>query len=221
MKPLNISVPTKYDVYLQSEDFSEIRKQIFKRDSYKCVVCGSTENLVPHHLTYKNIYHEDPRDLVTLCSKCHAIFHNIDNRRKSVDEFYSKRDAETLWAGREDDAAKLIYREITEEYLPKDYCKGGYLDMMSWEVLNPVIDKKCKEHSVNYYWGNKNKLRSYFLYRRCEFLLRCIDEGFSMQDVISKTNFDPQWISKWYRSDKCKAKLQEEKEIGGIQHETD
>lgn len=229
MKPISIRVPTKYELYLQSDEFNEIRQAVFNRDHHKCVVCGSTEDIVPHHLTYRNLYNEKLSDLVTLCNKCHAIYHNVEKRKEYIDDFYGEADREA-WRTemeenrkkvikeieKEETAAKLIYKEITEEYLNKDYCKGGPLDMMAWNVLNPVIEKKCEEHNVRQFRGSKSDLQSFFLYRRCEFLLRCMDEGLPLDKVLKGTNFSEQWLEKWYHRKKCEAKIQEEQEIGGI-----
>jgi hexokinase len=86
--------------------------------------------------------------------------------------------------------------------------------MLSWPVLNAVIKKKCEEHKVdaNYFQG-KNQLHAYFLYRRCEFLLSCLNKGFTFSQVEKRTKFSSSWLMKWYRKDKCIAKLNEEKEL--------
>ena len=227
IKPVN--VPTKYEAYLQSEQFDEIRQAVFNRDGHKCVVCGSTNILQAHHLTYRNLYHEPTSDLITLCKTCHSIYHAVEKRREVVEEMYRfETDLEKAHRQMEYDAraeayraeeerinheSELITQEIKEQYLPKDYCKNGDLDMMAWEVLNPIIEKKCKEHGIEYWRGNKMELRSYFLYRRCELLLRCIDLGYSYAKVRDGTKFDPSWLWKWYKRDKCEAKLNEEKEL--------
>lgn len=213
-----ISVPTEYEAYLQSEQFDKLRQKVLARDGNKCIVCGEADTLQIHHLTYRNIYHEDTGDLVTLCRRCHAIYHAVDRRRQAVDRYYSLQDqkerAQYISDNKKQEReSKAIEEEIKAEYLPKDYCKGGDLDMTSWEVLNPVIAKKCKQHGLRYWSGSKKELQSYFHYRRCEFLLRCMDKGLSYQGVLNGTKFDSQWLAKWYRRDKCEAKLNEEKEL--------
>lgn len=220
-----IHVPSRYEAYLQTERFDRIRQAVLKRDNYKCVVCGRTETLQVHHLTYRNLYHEPTGDLITLCRPCHSVYHAIDKRREAVDavyqnqinqqrEYYEKQleeaKAENEKIERESDA---IEKELKREYLPKDYCKNGDLDMLSWTVLNRAIEKKCEEHGIAYWRGDKSQLRSFFLYRRCELLLRCMDRGYSLDKMINHTKFSPQWLSKWYRRDKCEAKLNEEKEL--------
>ena len=224
-----VHVPTKYEAYLQTEQFDRIRQAVFNRDGRKCVICGSTNILQAHHLTYRNLYHEDTGDLITLCKACHSIYHAVEKRREAVEASYKFEEEleaahrqteyeEKAKAYREEDEritreSELITQEIKEQYLLKDYCKNGDLDMTAWEVLNPVIEKKCKEHGISYWRGNKMELRSYFLYRRCELLIRCLDRGYSFAKVRDSTKFDPSWLWKWYRRDKCEAKLNEEKEL--------
>jgi hypothetical protein len=222
----NIKVPSKYEAYLMSEQFSKIREAVFSRDGFRCVVCGSEEVLQAHHLTYRNVYDEDIGDLITLCRRCHATYHAVDNRREAIEEHYRKIDLEKIeqannsYAEKQEEAERerlefsIITKEIKEEYRDRDYGANGDLDMLSWPVLNAVIKKKCEEHKVdaNYFQG-KNQLHAYFLYRRCEFLLRCLNKGFTFSQVEKRTKFSSSWLMKWYRKDKCIAKLNEEKEL--------
>ena len=51
----------------------KIRAKIFSRDNYKCVLCGSTENLTIDHII--SIYRggtDDDDNLQTLCNRCNA-----------------------------------------------------------------------------------------------------------------------------------------------------
>ncbi len=55
-----------------------LRKKVLERDKYKCVACGSEENLHVHHLSRgrKKIV---PMDcLITMCKECHDIVHQFD-----------------------------------------------------------------------------------------------------------------------------------------------
>lgn len=49
-----------------------------ERDGYKCVKCGSTDNICIHH---NNGMSNELCDLITLCRKCHS---NIEQEQKSV-----------------------------------------------------------------------------------------------------------------------------------------
>ena len=218
MERKEFPVPSKYEAYLQSADFDEIRQKVFVRDGFRCVVCKSDKDIAPHHLTYQNIYHEDPRDLVTLCRRCHSIFHNIDNRRKAIEEYYSADHAASQedWKKQlerkraiEESLQRDLSEEIKEKYLPMDYGKGGCLDLMDWSVLNPIIEKERKAYGLDYV-KNKTEIRNYFLYRRCELLLRCLDKGLTEEQILEQTSFSRKWLSEWYRREKCEAKLKEE-----------
>ena len=77
----------KYQEYLKSQKWNDIKKLVFKRDKYICQGClTETKNLQAHHLTYDRIYNEMCFDLITLCRKCHCNIHDID----SVDDYLEK-----------------------------------------------------------------------------------------------------------------------------------
>lgn len=223
MKPVSIHVPSQYEAYLMTEQFDQIRQAVFKRDGHKCVICGSTQILQAHHLTYRNLGNEQTGDLITLCKNCHSIYHAIDRRREAVEAIYIREQRNNEYEQRYQDGVKAerkrrtesvaIMNEIKSEFLLKDYCKNGDLDMLSWETLNKIIEKKCTEHGIDFWTGNKSELRSWFHYRRCELLLRCMDKGLTYDKVKNSTKFDSGWLYKWYRRDKCEAKLNEEKEL--------
>lgn len=64
-------------VYLQSQQWKDIRKVILKRDNYTCRKCH--EDNIPleiHHITYARLGHEDYSDLVALCRTCHQSIHD-------------------------------------------------------------------------------------------------------------------------------------------------
>ena len=72
-----------YDKYLQSEEWSEIRKEALKRDGHICKTCGcsgtKTNPLQVHHNRYDKVgrENEDMNCLVTLCKRCHKGIHRI------------------------------------------------------------------------------------------------------------------------------------------------
>lgn len=60
-------------------------KEIFERDNYQCVRCGTGSNLesVPHHIIYRSqggIGHK--RNGATICLQCHAEAHLLRESRK-------------------------------------------------------------------------------------------------------------------------------------------
>jgi 5-methylcytosine-specific restriction endonuclease McrA len=65
----------RFDKYTKRRDLPDYktRKEVFERDNYACVVCGSEEKLNIHHIST----HENKLDnLVTLCSNCHLKAHD-------------------------------------------------------------------------------------------------------------------------------------------------
>lgn len=212
-----IKVFSEYEIYLQSEDFNKIRQEVFERDGYKCIVCGSTENIVPHHLTYKNVYHEELRDLITLCSNCHAIHHNILNREREIDNYYMLSTQSSIIAeikSRQKEREELgekIAQEIKDEYLDQDYARNGPLNMADFKVLNEIISQKEEKYKNQTFYINKIKLRDWFVYRRCEFFKRCIDKNISIDEVFQKSHFSYSYLRNNYRKDYIEAKLEEEK----------
>lgn len=205
---MNIKVPSKYELYLQSPEFDEIRQKVFSRDGHKCVVCGSSSDLRPHHLTYRNIYREDPRDLITLCSRCHAIYHSVEKRAKYIDDYYAKEDekeinelAITARNQREKNLKDLqaqAWKEIIEEGEEKDYSKNGNLDMTNWDVIDAVMKEKEKELGLSWLGFNKTKVQQYFIWKRYLLLKRCIEKSISQDAVIAGTKLSPNFVRKYY-----------------------
>lgn len=62
---------------LAHTSYRTLRKKIIKRDKH-CRLCGSTNNLVVHHIKQRKDHPEqtwDPDNLTTLCKKCHSEIH--------------------------------------------------------------------------------------------------------------------------------------------------
>ena len=55
------------------------RKAIYRRDGFRCAVCGSTRYLQIHHYIHRGQGGTNtPHNLITLCSDCHALAHGIN-----------------------------------------------------------------------------------------------------------------------------------------------
>lgn len=67
---------------LKDPRWQKKRLEIFKRDNWRCCLCGDTENtLHVHHLRYKknaDPWDYDNDDLITLCESCHYNFDEFD-----------------------------------------------------------------------------------------------------------------------------------------------
>lgn len=67
-----------YNDYLKSKQWRELRETVFKRDGYKCLLCGDKANN-SHHLSYGNMlkYGYSKRlECASLCKKCHEKIHD-------------------------------------------------------------------------------------------------------------------------------------------------
>jgi hypothetical protein len=66
-----------------SKEVRQWRKEVLKRDNYKCAHCGSKENIQAHHIIEWSELEETRTDVdngITLCVDCHAERHeNIGN----------------------------------------------------------------------------------------------------------------------------------------------
>jgi hypothetical protein len=69
----------------RSREAIKLRGKILARDSYTCEVCGRSPQgdgvrLEVHHLTWvSGGGTNDPDNLITLCSSCHAVEHAVDH----------------------------------------------------------------------------------------------------------------------------------------------
>ena len=68
----------KYYTYLKSNEWLQIKLDLYELRGKQCEVCESKRNVQVHHLTYKNVFNEEPEDLILLCRKCHEKEHDIN-----------------------------------------------------------------------------------------------------------------------------------------------
>jgi 5-methylcytosine-specific restriction endonuclease McrA len=60
----------------QSKEWAILKRQVHRRDGYRCRLCGRDDvELHIHHCTYDNYAEERLEDLITLCAVCHGDFH--------------------------------------------------------------------------------------------------------------------------------------------------
>lgn len=54
----------------------ELRKEVYRRDGFRCALCDSTDGLQIHHVKPRGRGGADhPMNLITLCWRCHAAAH--------------------------------------------------------------------------------------------------------------------------------------------------
>jgi len=73
--------PINYEIR-QSEKYKKWRINIYKKDKYKCQICGKhcgRKDIIAHHIKSFSEYPElrfDENNGITLCRNCHAKIHN-------------------------------------------------------------------------------------------------------------------------------------------------
>ena len=92
-----------YKEYLESDYWKGIREEVYKRDGYKCRLCNSEDNLHAHHRTYEFLGNENLDDLITLCRKCHNIFH-----KKNPEVNYSTHIQHEKWERQREQEEKEV-----------------------------------------------------------------------------------------------------------------
>ena len=80
----------QYKDKLKDPRWIEFRKRVYKKDGYRCTICGTKDRpLNAHHRFYNK--NKEPwdylvEDLATLCNWCHEFLHNpnkFDIKEKS------------------------------------------------------------------------------------------------------------------------------------------
>ena len=63
--------------YCRSEHWKEVCKAVRIRDKGRCILCNRTA-IQFHHRSYvwKGVYHKEIQDVVSLCKRCHNLFHD-------------------------------------------------------------------------------------------------------------------------------------------------
>lgn len=84
----NASVPKtrqviRYKEYLASDAWKIKRDEALERANHRCQLCSETKRLNVHHNTYDRLGDELPGDLITLCRRCHLVFHVRRDKRTS------------------------------------------------------------------------------------------------------------------------------------------
>jgi ATP-dependent DNA helicase RecQ len=61
---------------LDRESYEQLRRQVLRRDGWRCQSCGTTSNLEVHHKEFRSQSGDDSEEnLITLCATCHSVIH--------------------------------------------------------------------------------------------------------------------------------------------------
>jgi hypothetical protein len=67
-----------YSAYLQSSHWHDFKKWVKQKQCFCC--SARAVPLQVHHITYERIGDELPKDVVTVCDKCHEVIHELADR---------------------------------------------------------------------------------------------------------------------------------------------
>lgn len=107
----------EYQEYLQSDHWLKTREERKKIDNYCCALCGSSENINVHHLSYDRVGEEIVElDLITLCNRCHFMLHDAIDKAKPKVEKCCQEFKDNLWKYVEQNQdMKAIYCKYEEQ----------------------------------------------------------------------------------------------------------
>ena len=70
--------PKRPRLRLDPGPYEQLRKQVLRRDSWECQICGSRQNLQVHHKQLRSQQGSDEElNLITLCASCHNHQHKL------------------------------------------------------------------------------------------------------------------------------------------------
>jgi len=65
--------PKPANLRLDALSYESLRRQILRRDSWRCQSCGTMSNLEVNHRQFRTHSGDDSEEnLITLCATCHA-----------------------------------------------------------------------------------------------------------------------------------------------------
>ncbi len=68
------------------------RKQVYRREGYRCALCDSTRYLQIHHIVPRGEGGPSTmQNMICLCSDCHALAHGVDLRGFGADQETAKQ----------------------------------------------------------------------------------------------------------------------------------
>jgi 5-methylcytosine-specific restriction endonuclease McrA len=74
-----------YNDYLQSEQWQERRRLVFKRANFLCEGCRRNRAIHVHHLSYEHVGDEFLWELVAICEACHDRAHGAPDASDQAD----------------------------------------------------------------------------------------------------------------------------------------
>ena len=61
---------------LDAKTYEALRRQVLRRDGWRCQSCGTMSNIEVHHKEFRSQSGDDSElNLITLCTACHNTIH--------------------------------------------------------------------------------------------------------------------------------------------------
>jgi 5-methylcytosine-specific restriction endonuclease McrA len=68
--------PKSASLRLDPVSYESLRRQVLRRDGWRCQLCGTMANLEVHHKEFRSQSGDDSEEnLFTLCTACHQTHH--------------------------------------------------------------------------------------------------------------------------------------------------
>lgn len=72
-----MSYKDRYQEYLDSPEWDELRKEAYRRANHRCELCGDYAEAA-HHVRYPKSFDEDCLgNLLVVCDRCHKLLHGL------------------------------------------------------------------------------------------------------------------------------------------------
>ena len=161
-----------YNVYLKSDEWQELRRQVIQKYENKCACCGSGENLNVHHISYADYdkgEKDDVYNLICLCKDCHFYFHEIKKQQEQELESFKN-------------SARCIYQR---EMLC--YFKKWYIELQKIQAKSAVL--ALQGHKTKHL----AKLQKYYSFTPTYFLHSMMNDFINGKDLKERDTM--QYIS--------------------------
>jgi uncharacterized phage protein (TIGR02220 family) len=121
-----------YDKYLLTDHWIKFKQKVLKNALNRCQLCGSEKfELHVHHNNYENRGRETFNDVVVLCEKCHAKFHD---KLEDIQDSEKNRYKEMLF-----EASVHAFYDFQEQS-----AKGGRKDMTKLDYFIYRLRERIK-----------------------------------------------------------------------------
>ncbi len=117
---------------LYSDRWDTIRRQVYMRDGYRCVMCGKKGRLAAHHIVPLRVSHNNSlSNLVSVCAHCHKKLESVG---------FSILEA----GGHKEDVYRTEFKMIAEaQRKRKERYEAKLLEEASKPTEEPIEEELC------------------------------------------------------------------------------